>query len=77
LDVGAFVRHRLDEKRLPQTLFPSHSESLESEFAGLAAKIGEVLVQFDVRIVAAEEALAVVRAMRNVEKIAVCEAQPQ
>ena len=69
------MRYRLDEKRLPQMLFPSHSESPESEFAGLAAKIDEILEQFDVRIVAAEEALAVVHAMRNVEKIAVCEAQ--
>ena len=69
------MRYRLDERRLPPTLFPSHSELLESEFAGLAAKVGEVLEQLDVRIVAAEEALAVVRAMRNVEKIAVCEVQ--
>lgn len=67
------MRYRLDEKRLPQTLFPSHSESLESEFASLVAKIDEVLEQLDVRIVAAEQAVAVVHAMRNVEKIAVCE----
>jgi len=67
------VRYRLDEKRLPQTLFPSHSESLESEFASLVAKIDEVLEQLDVRIVAAEQAVAVVHGMRNVEKIAVCE----
>ncbi len=69
------MRYRLDEKRLPQTLFPSLSESLESEFASLSAGISEVLEQLDVRIVAAEEALAVVHAMRIVEKIAVCEAQ--
>ena len=69
------MRYRLDEKRLPQTLFPSHSESLESEFASLVAKIDEVLEQLDVRIVAAEQAVAVVHAMRNVEKIAVFETQ--
>ncbi len=69
------MRYRRDDKRLPPTLSPSLSETPESEFAGLAAKIDEILEQFDVRIVAAEEALAVVRAMRSVEKIAVCEAQ--
>ncbi len=69
------MRYRLDETQLPLTLFPPLSESLESEFADLAAKIDEVLEQLDVRIVAAEEALAVVHAMREVEKIAVCEAQ--
>jgi hypothetical protein len=37
------MRYRLDEKRLPQTRFRSLSESLESEFAGLSAKIDEVL----------------------------------
>jgi hypothetical protein len=51
------------------------SESLEREFANLAAKIDEILGQFDVRIVAAEEAAAAVHAMRDVEKIADCEAQ--
>ena len=69
------MRYRLVEKRLPQTLFPPRSESLESEFASLSTKIDEVLKQFDVRIVAAEEAVAVVHAMRNVEKIAIREAQ--
>ncbi|MGD0762556.1 MAG: hypothetical protein ABR929_05070 [Roseiarcus sp.] len=69
------MRCRLVEKRLPQTLFPPRSESLESEFASLSATIDEVLEQFDVGIVAAEEALAVVHAMRNVEKIAIGEAQ--
>jgi len=69
------MRHRLDEERLPQTLFPPRSESLESEFASLSAKTAEVLRQFDVRIVAAEEAVTVAHAMRNVEKIAICEAQ--
>ncbi len=64
------MRYRLVEKRLPQMLFPPRSESLESEFASLSTKIDEVLKQFDVRIVAAEEAVAVVQAMRNVEKIA-------
>jgi hypothetical protein len=69
------MRYRLDEKRLPPTLFPPVSESLESEFARVSATIDEVLEQLDVRIVAAEEALAVVRAMRDVEKIAICEAR--
>ena len=69
------MRYRLDENRLPQTLFPPLSESLESEFASLSAKTAEVLRQFDVRIVAAEEAVTVAHAMRNVEKIAICEAQ--
>ena len=70
------MRYRLDEKRLPQTRFRSLSESLESEFAGLSAKIDEVLEQFDMRIVAAEKALTVVHAMRDVEKIAIREARP-
>jgi hypothetical protein len=69
------MRYHLDDKQLPQMAFPPLSESLEREFASLAAKIDEILEQFDVRIVAAEEALAVVHAMRDVEKIAVCEAQ--
>ena len=57
---GAFMRYRGDEKRLPQR-FPSPSESLESEFASVSAKIGEVIEQLDAPIVAAEEALAVVQ----------------
>jgi hypothetical protein len=65
------MRYRLGEERLPQMLFPPRSESLESEFASLSAKTAEVLKQFDVRIVAAEEAVAVVQAMLNVEKIAI------
>jgi hypothetical protein len=69
------MRYRLDEQRLPRTLFPPLSESLESEFAGLSAKIAEVLRQFDVRIVAAEKALVAVQAMRNVETIAIDEAR--
>jgi hypothetical protein len=52
---------RLDEKRLPQPPFPSSSGSLESEFASVSAKIGEVIEQLDVPIVAAEEALAAVQ----------------
>jgi class 3 adenylate cyclase len=76
LDAGAFMRYRLDEKRLPQTLFRSLPKSLESEFASLSANIDDVLEQFDARIVAAEEALAVVHAMREVEKIAIREARP-
>jgi hypothetical protein len=70
------MRYRLDEERLPQMLFPPRSESLESEIASLSAKTAEVLKQFDVRIVAAEEAVAVVQAMRNVEKIAIGAARP-
>jgi hypothetical protein len=69
------VRYRLDEKRLPSALFGSSSESLEGRFGRLSAGIDELLAQFDMRIVAAEEALAVVQAMRNVEKIAICAAQ--
>ena len=69
------MRYRLDENRLPQTLFPPISESLESEFESLLAKIDEVRKQFDVRIVAAEEALAVVHAMGNVAKNANRETQ--
>jgi hypothetical protein len=69
------MRYRLDGKRRPPTLFPPLSESPESEFVGLAAKIDEVLEQLDVRIVAAEGPLAVVHATSKVEKIAVCEAQ--
>ena len=53
------MRYRLDEK--PPTHFPPPSRSLESEFASLSAKIDEVLQQLDVPIVAAEEALALVR----------------
>jgi hypothetical protein len=69
------MRFHLVEKRLRQTLFPHRSESLESEFASLSATIDEVLEQFDVGIVAAEKALAVVLAMRNVETIAIGEAR--
>jgi hypothetical protein len=69
------MRYSLDENRLPQTPFPPISESLESEFESLLAKIDEVRKQFDVRIVAAEDALTVVHAMRNVEEIANREAQ--
>jgi hypothetical protein len=69
------MRCHLVEKRLPQTLFPPRSESLERECASLSATIGEVLAQFDVGIVAAEEAVAVVHAMRDVEKIAIGEEQ--
>jgi hypothetical protein len=69
------MRYQLDDARLSPTRFPPLSRSLESEFAGLAARIGEVLEQFDARIAAVEGALAVVHAMRNVEKIAVFETQ--
>ena len=55
------MRYRIDEKRLPLTNFPPPSRSLESEFASLSAKIDDVLQQLDVPIVAAEEALALVR----------------
>jgi len=75
MDGGAAVRDRLDEKQLPQMAFPPLSESLEREFANLAAKINEILEQFDVRIVAAEEAVATVHAMRDVKKIADGEAR--
>jgi hypothetical protein len=70
------MRYRLDEKRLPPTLFPSPSPSLQREFASLSAGIGEILEQIDVRIVAAEEAVTIVRAMRDVDKTAICVARP-
>ena len=69
------MRYGVDEKRLPPTLFASPSEPLEDQFAGLSAGIDERLAQFDMRIVAAEEALAVEQSMRNVEKIAIRAAQ--
>jgi hypothetical protein len=55
------MRYRLDEKWLPQTPFSSPSRSLDTEFANLSGKIGEVLEQLDVPIAASEEALAVVQ----------------
>jgi hypothetical protein len=69
------MSYRLDEERLPQTLFPPISESLESEFENLLAKIDDVRRQFDVRVVAAEEAHTVAQTMRNDESIAIREAQ--
>ena len=48
--------------------FPPLSESLEREFANLSAKIDVILEQFGVRIVAAEEAVATVHAMCDVEE---------
>ena len=67
-DAGAALRDRLDEKQLPQMAFPPLSESLEREFANLSAKIDVILEQFGVRIVAAEEAVATVHAMCDVEE---------
>jgi hypothetical protein len=55
------MRYRLDEKQLLRWGRPSPSGSLEREFASVSTKIGEVIVQLDVPIIAAEEALAVVR----------------
>ena len=55
------MRYRRDERPLPQRTFPSPSELLESEFASVSAKIGEVIEQLDAPIVATEEALAVVQ----------------
>lgn len=69
------MSYRLDEERLPQTLFPPISELLESEFESLLAKIDEVRRQFDARVVAAEEARTVAQTMRNDEGIAIREAQ--
>ena len=66
-DAGAFVRFRLDEKQLPPKLSPSLSETLESDFASLAVKFHEYLEQLDRQIIAEEEALAAVQAMRDVE----------
>jgi len=65
------MRYRLDERRLLPTQLPPLSESMESEFASLVAKIDEVIEQFDVGIVAVEEADTVAHAVRVVEKIAV------
>ncbi|MGA2495066.1 MAG: hypothetical protein ABSF67_19360 [Roseiarcus sp.] len=74
------MRYRFDEKRLPSAVFASPSESLEGQFGGLSAGIDELPAQFGMRIVAAEEALAVVQATRNleriaIERIAICAAQ--
>ena len=55
--------------------YPAISESLEREFASLAAKLVEIREQFAAPIVAAEEAVAAVDAMRGVETVADCEAQ--
>jgi hypothetical protein len=55
------MRYRPDEGRFPQRPSPSPSESLESEFARVSAKIGEVIEQLNAPIVATEEALAVVQ----------------
>ena len=55
------MRYRFDEKRLPQTPLPSPSRSLETEFAQLSGKIGEILEQLDVSIAASVAALAVVQ----------------
>jgi hypothetical protein len=68
------MRCRLDENRLPQMPFPPMSDSLEREFDSLLARIDEVRRQFDVGIAAAEEALSAVRAMRNVERVAIGDA---
>ena len=65
------MRYCVDKKRLPPTLFVSPSEFLEGQFAGISAGAEELLAQFDMRIVAAEEALAVVQSTRNAEKIAI------
>jgi hypothetical protein len=72
LDAGAFVRYRLDEKRLPPTPFPSLSESLEGAVASLAEAIGEVLEQLGERIAVDEEARAAPHAMGNAETVAIC-----
>jgi hypothetical protein len=69
------MRYRLDEDRPPQMPFAPISESRESEFESLLAKLDEVRKQFEVRIVAAEEARTVVHAMRNDGKIAIRETQ--
>ena len=66
------MRYRLDEKRLPPTLFRSLSESLEGGFASLAAEIDEALEQFDERIAADEVARAVAHAMCSAEAAAIC-----
>ena len=55
------MRRRRHENRLPKRTFLSPLESLESEFARVSAKIGEVIEQLDAPIVATEEALAAVQ----------------
>jgi hypothetical protein len=55
--------------------YPAVSESLDREFASLTAKIVEIREQLGAPIVAAEEAVAAVDAVRDVEKIADCGAQ--
>jgi hypothetical protein len=69
------MRYRLDEKQVPPKLFPSLPESPENEFASLVTRIHEDLEKLDLEIVAVEEVLAVVRAMRDSAKPAIC--QPQ
>jgi len=75
LDSGAFMRYRLDEKQVPPKLFPSLPESPENEFASLVTRIHEDLEKLDLEIVAVEEVLAVVRAMRDPAKTAICDPQ--
>jgi hypothetical protein len=69
------MRYCVDKKRLPPTLFASPSASQKGKCAGLSAGVDALLAQFEMRIVAAEETLAVVEAIRDVEKIATCVAQ--
>ena len=69
------MRFRLDEKQLFPGLSPFLSDPLGSEFASLSAKIRETLEKLDGLIIATEEALAAVEAMRDVEKTANGEAQ--
>jgi len=56
------------------TLFASPQRP-EREVRWLSAGVDALLAQFEMRIVAAEETLAVVEAIRDVEKIATCVAQ--
>jgi hypothetical protein len=69
------MRYRLDESHFPEMPLPPRSDSLEKEFDRLLAKIDEVRKQFDVGIVAAEEARTAVHAMRNDKRVTVLEAR--
>jgi hypothetical protein len=69
------MRHHLEDNRLPETTFPPTSDSLESEFESLLARIDEIRKQIGEWAVAAEEAATGAQTMRNDENIAVREAR--
>ena len=69
------MRRQPEDDRRPQTAFPPNSDSLESEFESHLARIDEVRQQIGERAVAAEEAAAGARTMRNDDNIAIREAR--